>query len=116
MTTKIKQCPRCGKRSPGMKEHSDRCLYAPRKPEPYILSGGRPNRIVENTEEQGVYNRTPRTMNADNDRCQRWRKIAIEQFGYVLNLTLTFAIATLGYCFALLKDKDFAPVIQRNRL
>lgn len=48
-------------------------------------------------------------MNEDNDRCQRWRKIAIDQLGYVLNLTLTFAIATLGYCFALLKDKDFAP-------
>jgi hypothetical protein len=45
-----------------------------------------------------------------DDKCQRWRKIAIDQLGYVLNLTLTFAIATLGYCFALLKDKDFVPV------
>ena len=42
-----------------------------------------------------------------NDRCQRWRKIAIDQLSYVLNLTLTFAIATLGYCFALLKDEHF---------
>jgi hypothetical protein len=46
----------------------------------------------------------------ENDKCQRWRKIAIDQFGYALNLTLTFTIATLGYCFVLLKDKDFTPV------
>jgi hypothetical protein len=43
----------------------------------------------------------------ENDKCQRWRKIAIDQLGYALNLTLTFAIATLGYCFVLLKEKDF---------
>ena len=49
-------------------------------------------------------------MNGENDKCQRWRKIAIDQLGYALNLTLTFAVATLGYCFALLKDKEFAPV------
>jgi hypothetical protein len=48
-------------------------------------------------------------MNGENDKCHRWRKIAIDQLGYVLNLTLTFAIATLGYCFVLLKDKEFAP-------
>jgi hypothetical protein len=47
-------------------------------------------------------------MAEENDRSQRWRKIAIDQLGYALNLTLTFAIATLGYCFVLLKDKDFA--------
>ena len=46
-------------------------------------------------------------MTEENDKCQRWRKIAIDQLGYTLNLTLTFTIATLGYCFALLKDKDF---------
>jgi len=49
-------------------------------------------------------------MTERKDKCQRWRKIAIDQLGYALNLTLTFAIATLGYCFALLKDEDFAPV------
>jgi hypothetical protein len=48
-------------------------------------------------------------MEERNDKCQRWRKIAIDQFGYALNLTLTFTIATLGYCFVLLKDKDFVP-------
>jgi hypothetical protein len=45
----------------------------------------------------------------ESDRSQRWRKIAIDQLGYLLNLTLTFAIAALGYCFVLLKDRDFAP-------
>jgi hypothetical protein len=44
-----------------------------------------------------------------NDRYPRWQKIFIDQFGYAINLILTFAIATLGYCFALLKDRDFAP-------
>jgi hypothetical protein len=39
----------------------------------------------------------------------RWRKIAIDQLGYALNLILTFTIAALGYCFVLLKDKDFIP-------
>lgn len=52
---------------------------------------------------------------ADNDKCQRWRKITIDQLGYALNLTLTFAIAALGYCFALLKDKDFTPTYPANR-
>jgi hypothetical protein len=46
-------------------------------------------------------------MAEENDKCQRWRKIAIDQLGYAINLTLTFAIATLGYCFVLLKEKDF---------
>jgi hypothetical protein len=44
-----------------------------------------------------------------SDRCQRWRKIAIDQLGYLINLTLTFTIAALGYCFVLLKDRDFTP-------
>jgi hypothetical protein len=48
-------------------------------------------------------------MDEENDKCQRWRKIAIDQLGYLVNLTLTFAIAALGYCFVLLKDKDFTP-------
>ena len=42
----------------------------------------------------------------DRDRCQRWQKIAIDQLGYAVNLTLTFTVATLGYWFVLLKDKD----------
>jgi hypothetical protein len=44
-----------------------------------------------------------------SDRCQRWRKIAIDQLGYLINLSLTFTIAALVYCFVLLKDKDFTP-------
>lgn len=40
-------------------------------------------------------------MGDENDRCQRWRKIAIDQLGYLINLILTFAIAALGYCFVL---------------
>lgn len=41
------------------------------------------------------------------DRCQRWRKIALDQLGYVQNLTLTFAVAALGYWFSLLRDTVF---------
>lgn len=46
---------------------------------------------------------------AEDDKCQRWRKIAIDQLGYVLNLTLTFTVAALGYLFVLLEKKDFVP-------
>jgi hypothetical protein len=49
-------------------------------------------------------------MSDENDRCQRWRKIAVDQLGYLLNLILTFAIAALGHCFVLLHDKDFTPM------
>jgi hypothetical protein len=48
-------------------------------------------------------------MAAENERFQRWQKIAIDQLGYALNLILTLTIATLGYWFVLLKDRDFAP-------
>lgn len=44
-----------------------------------------------------------------SDKFQRWQKITIEHLGYTINLFLTFGIAALGYCFALLKDKDFLP-------
>jgi hypothetical protein len=44
-----------------------------------------------------------------DDKFQRWRKIAIDQLGYAINLILTFTVATLGYWFALLKDRDFCP-------
>jgi hypothetical protein len=53
-------------------------------------------------------NKTP--SQEEREKCQRWRKIAIDQLSYALNLTLTFAVAALGFCFALLKDKDFVPV------
>jgi hypothetical protein len=39
----------------------------------------------------------------------RWQKIAIDQLGYTLNLIFTLSVAALGYCFVLLKDKDFIP-------
>jgi hypothetical protein len=39
----------------------------------------------------------------------RWQKIAIDQLGYTLNLTFTLTIAALGYCFVLLRDRDFIP-------
>jgi hypothetical protein len=46
---------------------------------------------------------------SDSERRARWQKIAIDQLSYALNLILTFNIAALGYCFVLLKDKDFIP-------
>jgi hypothetical protein len=46
------------------------------------------------------------------EKCQRWRKIAIDQLSYTLNLTLTFTIAALGFWFALLKDTGFTPASQ----
>jgi len=48
-------------------------------------------------------------MTDQSDKFQRWQKITLEQFGYAQNLTLTLTIATLGYWFVLLKDKDFIP-------
>ncbi len=45
----------------------------------------------------------------EDDKCHRWRKIAIDQLGYSLNLTKTFDIAALAYCFSLLNDKEFVP-------
>jgi hypothetical protein len=50
----------------------------------------------------------PSTAEAGS-RGTRWQQIAIDQLGYALNLILTFTIAALGYCFVLLKDKDFTP-------
>jgi len=51
-----------------------------------------------------------KVLGEHDDRCHRWRKIAIDQLFYTLNLTLTFTIAALGFWFALLKGKDFNPV------
>jgi len=45
----------------------------------------------------------------ENERFVRWQKIAIDQLSYALNLVFTLTIATLGYCFVLLKDREFTP-------
>ena len=46
---------------------------------------------------------------SDRERFIRWQKLAIDQLGYTLNFVLTLTIASLGYIFSLLKDKDFNP-------
>jgi hypothetical protein len=48
-------------------------------------------------------------MSEATDKCQRWRKITLDQLTYALNLTLTFSVAALGFCFALLRDGTFIP-------
>jgi hypothetical protein len=48
-------------------------------------------------------------MAENSSRFARWQKIAIDQLGYALNLFLAFAVAILGYWFALLRDREFAP-------
>src|SRR5207245_2084623 len=48
-------------------------------------------------------------MVPENDRFQRWQKIAIDQLGYAVNLILVLAIAALGYWFSLLRDGKFLP-------
>ena len=45
----------------------------------------------------------------ETDRCQRWRKIAIDQLTYALNLFLALTIAVLAYWFSLLRDDGFMP-------
>ena len=49
------------------------------------------------------------TPPVENTRFIRWQKAALDQLGYALNLILTFTVATIGYWFALLRDKDFSP-------
>jgi len=51
----------------------------------------------------------PSDRKQDWRRFQRWQKFAIDQLGYALNLILTYTIAAVGYCFVLLKDRDFTP-------
>ncbi len=46
-------------------------------------------------------------MEEANQRFVRWQKTAIDQLSYALNLILTFTVATLGYWFVLLRDKEF---------
>jgi hypothetical protein len=48
-------------------------------------------------------------IETDKERFIRWQRLAIDQLGYTLNFTLTLTIASLGYVFSLLKDKDFHP-------
>jgi hypothetical protein len=45
----------------------------------------------------------------ENARFIRWQKISIDQLGYALNLILAFAVASLAYCFSLLRDGGFNP-------
>ena len=45
----------------------------------------------------------------EDDPYPRWQRITIDQFGYTLNLVLTFTVAALGYWFVLLTDDAFAP-------
>jgi hypothetical protein len=46
---------------------------------------------------------------SEEGKAQRWQKIAIDQLGYSLNLTLTYTVAALAYWFTLLKSSDFNP-------
>ena len=45
----------------------------------------------------------------ETDRFQRWRKIAIDQLTYALNLFLALTTAVLAYWFSLLRDNGFMP-------
>ena len=44
-----------------------------------------------------------------SDRFARWQKLRIDQLGYAVNLILGFTVATLGYWFSILRDRDFCP-------
>lgn len=46
---------------------------------------------------------------SSGQRFNRWQIMTVNQLGYAQNMFLTFAIATLGYWFVLLKDEEFAP-------
>jgi len=48
-------------------------------------------------------------MPEDDDQARYWQRIAIDQLGYSLNLTVTYTVAALGFWFALLKASDFTP-------
>lgn len=56
-----------------------------------------------------THDTTRHYMVEENAKFHRWQRIAMDQLGYALNLILTFTVATLGYWFVLLKDKDFTP-------
>ena len=38
----------------------------------------------------------------------RWQGTTIAQLGYAVNLILSLATASLGFCFVLVKDEDYA--------
>lgn len=46
----------------------------------------------------------------------RWQGITITQLGYVSNLILGFATASLGFSLTLLRDKDFVPQSWAKRI
>ena len=62
--------------------------------------------MTEATNAAGSGNGSSQTE--ESAKCLRWRKIAVDQLSYALNLFLTSAVAAIGFCFALLKDKDFS--------
>lgn len=62
-----------------------------------------PNDTVPNVEAR------PSNEKRKDDAQQRWQKITIDQFGYTLNLVLTFTVAALGYWFVLLTSQVFTP-------
>src|ERR1051325_2657375 len=45
----------------------------------------------------------------DKERYRRWQNYRITQFTFAINLFLTFAVAALGFCLALIKDPGFTP-------
>lgn len=46
---------------------------------------------------------------SQNSNAIWWRKIAIDQLGYALNLILLLTIAAVGYWFSLVRDDTFHP-------
>ena len=44
----------------------------------------------------------------DNESFVRWQAATVNHLGYAVNLFLSFATASLGFCLLLVKDKDFA--------
>jgi hypothetical protein len=63
---------------------------------------------MEDTKSDAVATTQEETV-ADKERFIRWQRLSIDQLGFTLNFILTLTIATLGYIFALLKDKEFLP-------
>jgi len=52
--------------------------------------------------------------NKHRDRFVRWQGITITQFGYAINLILTFATAALGFSIALVRDKEFRELLPQH--
>ncbi len=49
--------------------------------------------------------------NEEKERFVRWQNYRITQFSFAINLFLTFSVAELGFCLALIKDPAFIPPI-----